>query len=144
MNKHIRNAKTAYVDANVIIYLLEHNEEFGEKTLNLFEFGEDHGITFITSEIGMAECLFGAHKMGSDQLVKQYEKFFYEIAAVRLLPVEREILETTARIGAKQRLKFVDAIHVASALEFGCDVFITNDTGIKSMDRLPVVLIADL
>jgi predicted nucleic acid-binding protein len=49
-----------------------------------------------------------------------------------------------ARIGARKGLKLVDAIHFSAALEPGCDVFVTNDSRIRSSDGLEVVLLENL
>jgi predicted nucleic acid-binding protein len=58
-----------------------------------------------------------------------------------LIPIERDICELAAKVGAGQKFKLVDALHFASALEVGCDVFITNDRGIKPASHLKVVQI---
>jgi predicted nucleic acid-binding protein len=58
---------------------------------------------------------------------------------LELLPVSQETLENAATVGARHRLKVVDAIHVATALAAGCDAFLTNDAGIRVSDGLRLV-----
>jgi predicted nucleic acid-binding protein len=41
-------------------------------------------------------------------------------------------------------MKLVDAIHFSAALERGCDVFVTNDSRIRSSGGLEVVLLESL
>jgi predicted nucleic acid-binding protein len=37
-----------------------------------------------------------------------------------------------------------DALHVATAIDAGCDAFLTNDTGIKRVHEIAVLVLDDL
>ena len=43
-----------------------------------------------------------------------------------------------------KRLKFIDALHLATAVQAGCQYLITNDAGISSSEGLEVISLADL
>ncbi|HLN24011.1 MAG TPA: type II toxin-antitoxin system VapC family toxin [Patescibacteria group bacterium] len=139
MNSAIARARKIYIDANIVIYFLEGDSEHQDKTAALFRHAEEHDIPLLTSEITIAECLYGAYKAGKVELVEQYRTLFHAVGLFQLIPVEGSIAERAAKIGADRRLKLIDALHVTSALGVGCDVFVTNDRGIKSMDGLRVV-----
>lgn len=77
-------------------------------------------------------------------MAAEYLEIFQDIDIFSLVPVERDILERAARIGAEQKLKLIDAIHVTSAIETGCDVLVTNDKGIRSTPDLTLVQLTEL
>lgn len=144
MNKDIASARRIYADSNTLIYLVEGSPEFLPVVERFFRYAGDNGIPLVTSEITIAECLHGAHKAGSEALAAEYLEIFQDIDIFSLVPVERDILERAARIGAEQKLKLIDAIHVTSAIETGCDVLVTNDKGIRSTPDLRVVQLTEL
>ncbi|MNL65748.1 hypothetical protein D3C87_1901280 [compost metagenome] len=45
-------------------------------------------------------------------------------------PVDRQVLTGAAILRSKHRLKLPDAIHVSTALHFGCELLITGDGGL--------------
>lgn len=144
MNKAIASAQRIYIDANIIIYFMEGDDEKQEKAAALFEFAATSDITVITSEIARAECLYGVYKAGKEALVDAYNRLFDDAGLFQFVPVELEICEAAAMTGAQNRLKLIDAIHFASAIEVKCDVFVTNDKGIRSGRRLRVVQLSEL
>ncbi|MDE1148304.1 MAG: PIN domain-containing protein [Azospirillaceae bacterium] len=125
--------RRVYVDTNIIIYQVEGQPDLRQKLANLF-IKELDGAQFLTSQITIAECLLGAHKRGDAALVETYREIFGGSGVFQLIPVGLEILERAALFGAQQRLKLIDAVHVASALTTGCDTFLTNDAGIRCDD----------
>lgn len=144
MNSDVSSASRIYADSNTLIYLVEGSPEFLPFAEKLFRYAGEQGITLVTSEITIAECLHGAHKQGSEALAEEYREVFRDMDVFDLIPVAREILERAAKIGAEQKLKLIDAIHVTSAIESGCDVFVTNDRGIKSTPDLKIVQLSEL
>ena len=57
---------------------------------------------------------------------------------------DAEIFDLTAQLRARRGLKFIDALHCATAIQAGCRFFVTNDGGIQSRDDLEVVAIRTL
>ena len=137
-----------YVDSNIFIYFLEGEESLKEMSLNLFECIEKNSLSLCTSEITIAECLYGAYKKNNTLLVNEYNKLFYgDVFSPGTLchfPTDKQILERAAQVGAERNLKLIDAIHFATALRVDCGMFVTNDRGIKSAEWLDVVQIVDV
>ena len=53
-----------------------------------------------------------------------------------VVPVTRDILRDAAHVRGELGMKLPDAIHVATARERECKVFITNDKGIRLPDGM--------
>lgn len=144
MNSVLAGARKICIDANVVIYFVEGSVAFQDMAEQVFAFADENSIPLLASEIAVAECLYGAHRLERPELAEKYQWIFRESDMIRLIPVEIEICEAAARIGAQNRLKLVDAIHLATAATAGCDVFVTNDKGIKSTGALQVIQLSGL
>ena len=57
---------------------------------------------------------------------------------------DAQIFDLTAQLRAKRGLKFIDALHCATAIQAGCKFFVTNDGGIQSSDDLEVIVVRAL
>ena len=144
MIEAIRAAKRLYLDANCLIYFIEREDAFQKKIADLIAYADQNGIELVCSEIGVAECFYGAFKLNSLSLEALYNELFYDIALFKLCPVDGERLTLAAKIGAEKGLKLVDAVHFLDAIEKECDVFVTNDNHFRSSHSVTVVPLADL
>jgi predicted nucleic acid-binding protein len=144
MNKAIEAASKIYLDANCIIYFVERADELQAKIAQLIRHAGDHEQGLACSEVGVAECLYGAFKMGNHVLEETYEDIFYNIALFELCPLDGQRAKQAARLGAEKSLKLIDATHFLAAIEFQCDVFVTNDARIRSSHGIQVIQLKDL
>ena len=143
MNR-LAQSRQIYVDANLIIYFFEREDDLRGKVAHLFNQAVLSGTPIVISEIGVAECLYGAFRLQSEALEKKYQEFFYDLALIRLEPVDGEKLVTAAALGASKGLKLVDAVHFAAAVEAGCDVFVTNDHRFNSSHGVTVLQLSEV
>ncbi|MBN1565724.1 MAG: PIN domain-containing protein [Anaerolineae bacterium] len=63
---------------------------------------------------------------------------------LRLLSITTRIAETAADLRARYNLRTPDALHVAAALDSGCDAFLTNDIGIRRVTEIAVWVLDEL
>ncbi len=143
MNR-LAQARKLYVDANLIIYFFECEDDLHDRVANLLNQAVLVGTPIIVSEIGVAECLYGAFRLQNQALEKKYREFFYDLPLIRLETVDGEKLIAAAAFGASKGLKLVDAVHFAAAVETGCDVFVTNDRRFQSSHGVTVVQLRDI
>ena len=142
--KAIAEADNVYFDSNAIIYFVERDDDLRRKIGDVFQIIEDNNIPMTASEIAVAECLHGAHKLKSAALAADYRALFDDIRAFNLVPVTRDILESAARLAPEYAMKLVDTIHFASAIAAGCDVLLTNDRKFRSGNGVRVIQLSDL
>src|SRR3954467_10766436 len=122
----LRGARV-YLDANVFIYAVERSPEhaaFLDGLFDLLEAGEGGAGT---RELTLAGVLAKALEQGREDLVRLYEEMVAPSAWLSVVPVERAILVSAARLGPELGLKLPDAIHVASAAAGGCELFLSSD-----------------
>ncbi len=144
MIDRLQTATKIYLDANLIIYFFERSDELRSKVGKIFDHAVNQGIPISISEIGIAECLFGAFKFQSRALEQKYRELFYEMPLFELVPVDGERVIAAAKLGAEKGLKLVDAVHFLAAVESRCHIFITNDQRFRSSHGVKVLQLTDL
>ena len=114
-----------YLDANVIIRLMEGSNSIRrplEARLNQYR-----GIqsSLHTSVLSLIECRCKAYEWNDQLLLQSYDKFFssYE---VRLLDIHPDIVQLATLLRADGH-RTPDAIHLASSISSGAQVFLTGD-----------------
>ena len=136
---NITAASKIYIDTNIFIYLIERVEPFYEQVSALFAAISEAGARLFTSEITVAECLHKPCRSQNTQLIAIYELLFEKSSDVTLLTLNGNVAKRAVAYGAPLGLKLIDAIHVVSALDGGCDVFVSTDKKFKSTAAMRVI-----
>lgn len=108
-------------DSCILIYVLESNPEFAGAARDVFLDIERQGG--VCSSLVVTESLHGSISSLS-QLVP------LQSPTIRVAPVTTQVAELAGRLRIAHRLKTADAIHIATALEAGAKIFVTNDAGL--------------
>jgi predicted nucleic acid-binding protein len=144
MIAHFQLRSRIHFDANILIYLIERSDALQQKVAQALAYFEQTDANLFMSTIGVAECLYGAHKAKSENLVMQYEHIFYEDGLFTLIPIDNESVINAARLGAEKNLKLVDAIHFQAAIELGCELIFTNSRRFQSSHGIKVLQLTEI
>jgi uncharacterized protein len=96
------------LDANVVIYYVERNPIWEPKVTARFK-----------------------------AIAADYQKFFAS-PDVQMLPVTTAVWQRAAELRSAFKLKPLDSIHLASAAEHGCGLFLTNDAPLARCTAMAV------
>ncbi len=107
----------------------------------LFSALDGRAFAAITSEFTLAELLVKPFELGRDDVVSIYIDLVQNSERITVVPVDRAILIEAARQRATSSILMPDAIHVATALTSGCDVFLTNDRRLKLPSEIALSLL---
>lgn len=132
-----------YLDTNVFMYAIEGHESYADVLEHLFGVIATQKIPVLTSELTLAECLVMPLKTGNTALAALYQQHLRTHAGLECVAVARDILLEAAHLRAISNMKLPDAIHVATALATQCDMFISNDKGIRTPATLTLGLLTD-
>lgn len=133
-----------YVDANVIIYAVEHVEPYFSLLTPLWTMSGPASFQIVTSELTLLEVLVRPFKTGNTQLEAGFRRLLQQTGDVRLAPITQAVLEEGARLRATTGLKTPDAIHAATAIVEGCALLVTNDAAFRRVPGLNVTVLRDL
>lgn len=124
-----------YLDANVLIELFENRRsETSERLWELLRAVVDGPSDCLLSELTLAEVAVHPMRRRSIELVELYKQIITDRAGLwSIMPVERRVLERAAELRAGlPSLRLPDAIHLATAILGGSDVFVSNDQRLRA------------
>jgi predicted nucleic acid-binding protein len=131
--------KRVYFDTNVFIYLVEDYPAFQTSLNEIHDSILHQEAEIFTSELTLCEVLVMPFRLNNTEVVNIYRQLIEDSGAFNLLPTKRETYIRASLIRAQMGLKMADAIHMATAMECGCEVFVSNDTGLKVPKRMVLV-----
>ena len=116
-----KSSERIYIDVNVLYYYLTAHEEFGERSKNLIE-----RYTLATSALTIW-LLYVLTKLENVATI-------LEELEIEILPLTSEIFEKARML--KKPKDFEDRIHLATMLEHGIEIILSND---KDFDEIPKI-----
>jgi predicted nucleic acid-binding protein len=135
---------TVYVDTNAIIYLVEKIEPYLSASAPLWDALHAGRQAVLTSQLTLLEVLVKPLRDGNDSVADRFRAVLTGTAGLTCQPISLSILETAARLRATHNLKTPDSLHAATALETGCVMFVTNDTGFRRVSGLNVAILSEI
>ncbi len=115
-----------YLDTNCVIYFVERNPTWLPKIVARITAIRAAKDDLAVGDLTLSECLVGPFKNADAALEARYRTFFAD-PDIHLLPLTTAICERAARIRAATSFKLPDALHLATAVEHGCGLFLTAD-----------------
>lgn len=138
------SGQKVYLDANIFIYFLDRNPLFFDSVAPIVEAAESGVIIGCTGDAVIAEVLVKPYRIEDISLIASIKAFFCTDNFLSICSHDSETFDLAARLRAKHNLKFIDALHFATAINAGCKAMITNDSGIRSSDSLEVISLSSL
>ena len=140
----IKGKKIA-LDTVVFIYALEGNDKFGKRAEQIFiaiEQGECKGFA---SDLVLAELMVKPLQEGKPEIAEEYASELPNFPNLTFLAPTRDIIITAAKLRSNSNLKLIDALHLATAINAGSQIFITNDTAMKcDVSQIDIWLISEI
>jgi len=132
-----------YLDTNIFIYFLDRNPIFFSGASLFIEAAVSGDIIAHTGDITIAETLVKPYQTDNINMVDNFKAFFTTPDLFSIESHDAGTFELAAELRAKRGMKFVDALHYATALRADCQFFVTNDNGIASSEGMEVISISD-
>jgi predicted nucleic acid-binding protein len=137
-----------YLDTMIIIYAIDGNPADKQRALTHISLLEQTGHRFVMSELSRTECLVQVLGPGAGQRLSHFYRFFHSpflktvtlSAATHIRAAAiRGPYYYPANPGAQpKRYGLADALHLAAAIESGCDRFLTDDTQLANFPDIAV------
>ena len=140
----LANIQHLYIETSPFIYYVENHPVYADKMDAVFEIVNTKPIEVITSVITLAETLTKPLKTGDKTVEQAYRMLLQQTRNITLIPITTQIAERTADLRSRYNLRTPDALHLAAALDSGCDAFMTNDFALQRVKELPIFVLDDL
>ncbi len=118
--------RLVYPDTNALIYLIENRLGYAHKVRSLLYPTYEALPVLVFSELTRMECLVQPIRTGDIAALTAYEMLFGN-CDYRMTSMNRKCFEIATQLRVEHGLKTPDALHLAAAIEAGCDEFWTND-----------------
>jgi predicted nucleic acid-binding protein len=129
------------LDAVVFIYLLENKGATGKRAEKVLKAVENGKLKAVLSGIGVVEILVGPKKLGLHNLALQYKELITHFPNLIVSGINENIVDIASDLRAHYSIKTPDAIHIATAIDFGAERFFTNDKSLIKVKEISVVLV---
>ena len=137
-----------YLDTVIVIYAVEGNPADQQRALNHLAALEQANHRFVISGLTHTECLVPVFGSGNGQRLSDFFRFFYG-ANLRTISLTAAMHTRASAIrgghtypaippSQPKRYGLADALHLAAAIESGCDVFLTNDNQLANFPDITV------
>ncbi len=126
-----------YCDSVILIYFLDTVGPFNVRAVARMAAMRAAGDTAAFSDLTRLECRVKPLKLGATTTLADFDAFFAR-PDVRLVPITTAVFDRATLIRATHNFKLADSLHLAAAVEAGCDRFLTNDTRLSAFTDIPV------
>jgi len=134
---------TVALDTNIFICALNKRDSRHEESLQMLEQIKEKGIKASISVLVLEEFFIRVYKQNQEQKITALLDFITIEGVVTILDVSQQLALQAASLRAKHpSLRTPDAIHLASAISAGANIFITVDKRIpRKIENLKVIVL---
>mgnify|MGYP001036425321 CR=1 FL=1 len=139
--------KKAFVDTAPFIYFIEkdsNNPQYYEKVKSFFKDGYDNDKDIVSSVITMEEYFVFPYRNKAYSFIDMFNRLV-ATTDMEIVEINQEIAKKAAQIRAEYKgFKAMDALQLATACIYGCDLFLTNDKQLKQFTGIKCVTVDEL
>ncbi len=133
------------IDTDCIIYFVQANPSFDGLVSDVFRQIAAGQVTGHTSAVSLTETLVIPLRTGDLLLRQRFRDLLLRGRNMHTVPISAAIAERAAEVRALYNLKVPDAMQAATALETGCEAFLTNNGGdFRRVTELNVLVLNEL
>jgi len=132
-------AQRVYLDSKVFIYFLDRNPVYFPLVAPLLEAIDGGDIIGVTGDAAVAEVMVRPYQTGDPTLVAGIKSFFGTAGFLSVRSHDTAAFDLAAQLRARHGMKFIDALHVATAINAECRFLITNDGDFRSQVAIEVI-----
>ena len=129
-----------FLDTAPLIYLTEGEEWRAEPIRRQLIRWLESDATVVTSVLTLMEVLAHPRRMRNGSLEDQYRRLLSSLLGAPLITIDERIAVRAADYRVQFGFKAPDALQLAAAVAYGCEVFYTNDERLRKFPHLDIML----
>ena len=131
------------IDTAPFIYFIEKNPKYLSMLRPFFAEINAGKIDALTSTITLLEVLVLPFKTKNKSLAEKYRDILLYAEGLTTFEIFHEVSELSVKLRAKYSIRTPDAIQIAVGIIYGADAFLTNDSSLKKVNDIRVVILED-
>lgn len=132
------------LDTAPIIYYVEKNPSYFTRVQVIFESIDSGSLTAVTSPVTLAECLVAPYRLGSTQLQQDFFDLIVRGRNTEFVQLDQDHARVAAELRARYNITLTDTLQIAVGISAGCQAILTNDSGLKRLRELSILIVDDL
>jgi predicted nucleic acid-binding protein len=132
------------IDAAPIIYYVERNQRYLDLMRFVIKQMVSGRLKAVSASITLTEVLVKPIANNDTVTADGFRRMLLKGTGFKLIPITAPIAEQAAELRATYKLKTPDALQIAAAVDQKCDAFLTNDTGLKRVTEVQVLVLDEL
>lgn len=133
-----------FLDTAPVIYFVEENPDFLPVISLIFEQIEKAALLGIAAPVTLAECLVVPYRTGAANVQREFVELLTNTENIEFAAIGQQVGQRAGELRARYNLQLPDALQIATALEEGCQAFLTNDAQLKRVVELKVLVVGEL
>ena len=135
--------KIICIDTAPFIYFIEKDPKYLNIVRPIFAEIDAGNIEALTSTITLLEVLVLPFKTVNESLAEEYREILLHAEGLTTYEIVHEVSELAAKLRAKYTIRTPDAIQMAVGILYGAYTFLTNDSGLKKVKDIRVMILED-
>lgn len=144
ISQALANVQLLGIETAPLIYFIEKHPTYVARMRDVFGYISAGRVEGVTSMVTAPEVLMKPMQTGNVGVQMRYYNLLFRTRYFVTLPIDQPIGLQAADLRARYGLKTPDAIQVATALHAGADALLTNDTGLKRVAEITILILDDL
>ena len=137
------NIQRVHLDSNILIYFIEKNPKYHALIIPIFRWIDEGRLKAVSSTLSVLEVLVHPLRQNRPDLAADYRTILLGNPNLTIVSVDTAVAELGASLRATSSYRIPDAIHLATALKCGAEIFLTNDRRLRSVNGLEVIMLDD-
>jgi predicted nucleic acid-binding protein len=131
-------------DTPPFIYFVERHPAYVDVVREVIRRVDSGIISGCASVVTLTEVLTQPKRLGNTALEVSYRDLLLQSRNFTLVTIDAVIAERAADLRARYSLRTPDALQIAAALSVACEAFLTNDTTLKRVTELHILVLDEL
>ncbi len=137
----LQTAQTVGLDSAPFIYHFEEHPRYQALCAEVFDLMETRTVQSVTSIVTLIEVLTQPLAKGVQELSARYEQYLRFGPSLTLRSLDPDLALRAAQVRARYQIRTPDAIQLATAIEFGARVFLTNDDRLRKVTEIEIIVL---
>ncbi len=130
-----------YLDSMIVIYAVEGPEPFLARAKSRLASLVAAGNQAAISDLTRLECRVKPIRLNDADVLDDFDRFFDAPDLLRFA-LPSNVFERATVIRAEYNFGLGDSLHLSTAVENGCGLFLTNDTRLNRYPDIPIEILA--
>ena len=144
LDEVLRDITLLGFDTAPLIYFVERHPAYLDLMRTVLRRVEAGSITGYSSVVTLTEVLTLPIRVGNIAVAQAYRDVLLHSRHFILVSIDAAVAEQAADLRARYTLRTPDALQIAAALYRGCQAFLTNDTTLKRVTDLQILVLDEL